>query len=33
MEQPKGKGRVQGRGLEVVGADFMSENMHLMEQG
>ncbi len=28
-----GKGRVRGRGREVVGADFMSLNRHFMENG
>ncbi len=31
MEQPIGKGRVQGRGMEGVGADFMSR--HFIEHG
>jgi hypothetical protein len=33
MEQPIGKGRVQGRGEKGWGADFMSENRYFMEHG
>ncbi len=31
MKQPIGRGRIRARGMEGMGADFMSENRHFMD--